>query len=41
MHWVPLEELDKVKAFSTFLKDYLSREHTGNEHNVTDDRIEN
>ncbi len=40
MHWVPLEELDKVKAFPTFLKDYLSKEHVGIEHIVTDDRIE-
>ena len=40
MHWVPLEDLDKVKAFPTFLKDYLSKEHTGVEHIVTDERIE-
>ena len=39
MHWVPIEKLDQVKAFPTFLKDYLSREHTGIEHIVTDDRI--
>ena len=41
MHWVPIEELDKVKAFPTFLKDYLSREHIGVEHIVTDERVEN
>ena len=40
MHWVPLEELDKAKAFPTFLKDYLSNEHTGVCHIVTDERIE-
>lgn len=40
MHWVPLEELDKVKAFPTFLKDFLSREHIGVEHIVTDERVE-
>ena len=40
MQWVPLEELDQVKAFPTFLKDYLSKEHKGIEHIVTDDRIE-
>ena len=39
MHWVPLEKLDQVKAFPTFLKDYLSKEHKGIEHIVTDDRI--
>lgn len=40
MHWVPLKELDHVKAFPTFLKDYLSKEHIGVEHIVTDERIE-
>lgn len=40
MHWVPLEELDKVKAFPAFLNDFLSREHIGVEHIVTDGRIE-
>lgn len=40
MHWVPLDELDKAKAFPTFLKDYLSNEHTGVCHIVTDERIE-
>lgn len=40
MHWVPIEDLDKVKAFPAFLKDYLSKEHTGVEHIVTDDRVE-
>lgn len=39
MHWVPLEDLDKVTAFPSFLKDYLSKEHSGIEHIVTDDRI--
>ncbi|MGM9669920.1 MAG: NUDIX hydrolase [Faecousia sp.] len=38
MHWVAIEELDRVKAFPTFLKDYLSREHNGVEHIVTDER---
>lgn len=40
MHWVPLEELDKVRAYPSFLKDYLGRKHTGIEHIVTDDRIQ-
>ena len=39
MHWIPLTELDKVKAFPSFLKDYLAQKHTGIEHIVTDDRI--
>lgn len=40
MNWIPLQDLDKVKAFPTFLKDYLSHEHAGVEHIVTDERME-
>lgn len=39
MRWIPLEDLDKYKAYPTFLKDYLSREHKGIEHIVTDERV--
>ena len=39
MHWLPIEALDQYKAFPTFLKDYLSVEHQGIEHIVTDERI--
>ena len=38
MYWIPIDGLDKVKAFPSFLKDYLSREHSGIEHIVTDER---
>lgn len=38
MYWIPIDRLDKVKAFPSFLKDYLSREHSGIEHIVTDER---
>ncbi len=38
MHWIPIKELDKYKAFPSFLKDYLSEEHQGIEHIVTDER---
>lgn len=38
MHWLPIEELDKYRAFPSFLKDYLSTEHSGIEHIVTDER---
>ncbi len=38
MHWIPIQDLDKYKAFPNFLKDYLSREHKGIEYIVTDDR---
>ena len=39
MHWIPIEDLDKYKAFPSFLKDYLGKEHTGIEHIVTDERV--
>ena len=35
VHWIPIEELDGTKKYPTFLKDYLSREHTGIEHIIT------
>ena len=38
MHWIHIEEIGKFKAFPSFMKDYLSREHTGVEHIVTDER---
>lgn len=38
MHWLPIKELDKYKAFPSFMKDYLSKEHFGIEHIVTDER---
>lgn len=41
MQWIPLEDLDKIKVFPSFLKDYLGKEHTGVEHVVTDERIGN
>lgn len=38
MHWIPVGDLDKHRAFPTFLKEYLSAPHTGIEHIVTDER---
>lgn len=38
MYWIPIKDLDKYKAFPSFMKDYLSREHTGIEHIVDDER---
>ena len=38
MHWIPIKELDQYKAFPSFLKDYLSRGHSGIEHIITDER---
>ena len=40
MHWLPIAELDKYKAFPSFMKEYLQSEHDGIEHIVTDERIE-
>lgn len=38
MHWIPIKDLDKYKAFPSFLKEYLSKEHSGIEHIITDER---
>lgn len=38
MHWIPINDLSKHKAFPTFMKDYLTRPHPGIEHIVTDER---
>jgi len=38
MRWIPIADLDKYKAYPTFLKEYLGREHTGIAHIVTDER---
>ena len=38
MHWLPISELGKYKAFPSFMQDYLSKEHCGIEHIVTDER---
>ncbi len=37
MHWIRIEDLGKYKAFPSFLKDYLSTEHIGVEHIVTNE----
>ena len=38
MRWIPIQDLDHYKAYPTFLKKYLSKEHSGIEHIVTDER---
>ncbi len=38
LHWIPIEELGKYKAYPDFMHDYLTSEHTGIEHIVTDER---
>lgn len=39
MHWIRIDDLDKYKAFPTFLKYFLNSKHEGIEHIVTDERI--
>lgn len=39
MHWIPINELDRYKAFPSFMKEYLQSEHNGIEHIITDERI--
>lgn len=38
MYWIPIKDLDKYRAFPSFLKDYLSKEHSHVEHIITDER---
>lgn len=39
MIWIPIDKLGEYKAFPSFMKDYLTREHPGVEHIITDERI--
>ena len=39
MHWVSIDELDKYKAYPTFMKDSLRSKHNGVEHIITDERV--
>lgn len=38
MHWLLLAEFEKYHAYPSFMKDYLSQEHEGIVHIITDDR---
>ena len=38
MHWIPIGEIGRHKAFPSFMKDYLSSEHSGIEHIIGDER---
>lgn len=40
MHWIPIDELSKYKAFPSWLKDYLDKPSDGIVHIVTDERQE-
>lgn len=39
MHWIPITDLDRYKVFPSFIKEYLSAEHSGIEHIITDERF--
>ena len=39
MHWLPIDELDKCKAYPTFMKEFLRSDHSGVEHIITDERV--
>lgn len=38
MIWIPIKDLDKYKAYPSFLKDYLNKICLGIEHIITDNR---
>lgn len=39
MHWIRINDLDRYKAFPSFMKSYLQSDHTGIEHIITDERV--
>ena len=39
MHWIPIEDLDKVVAYPIFMKSYLQSKHKEILHIVTDERL--
>lgn len=39
MHWIPMDELDNVKAYPSFMKEFLQTPHTGVAHILTDERV--
>ena len=39
MHWIPIEDLDKVVAYPVFMKSYLQSNHKEILHIVTDERL--
>lgn len=38
MHWIPIDELDKCKAYPSFMKEFLMSKHSDVEHIITDER---
>ena len=39
MHWIPIEDLDKVVSYPVFMKSYLQSNHKEILHIVTDERL--
>ena len=39
MHWIPIDRLENYKAYPTFMKDYLKKDHKGIVHIITDERF--
>ncbi|RYC98761.1 NUDIX hydrolase [Facklamia hominis] len=38
MHWIPIDELEKYKAYPSFMKEYLQSDPIGVLHIITDER---
>jgi len=39
MHWIPVEDIHKYKAFPSFMKEYLESGYNGIKHIITDERV--
>ena len=39
MHWIPVEDIHKYKAFPSFMKEYLQSGYNGIKHIITDQRL--
>ena len=39
MHWIPVEDIHKYKAFPSFMKEYLQSGYNGIKHIITDERV--
>ena len=41
MHWIPIDDLEKYKAYPTFMKEYLKSDYKGLIYILTDQRTQN
>ena len=39
MHWIPIDQVEKYKAYPTFMKEYLKSDHRDLIHILTDERV--